>query len=1234
VADFDLEGARKEGYSDAEIAKFLADDQGFDYPGATKEGYSDTDIIQYLTASADTAAAVEPPPPPPGTGLPSRIVTTTKKAGKAAATWFSDKRLKPLAAILGDKMDPATTVRYAMENGLEDAIAKLPTDPEAVNKQIRDNMVDLALTSLDVSSLGFGGPVNIAIRNQAAKFGLKGALERVLSTAVEGGGYGAVYGSLESAIEGDSLGRSIKNVLGSTAMGAGAGAVLGGAVVGIQRLFKRIHAENQTAKQVVDDIATGQQQREAASAAILAENPHIGEPAAQRAAVKVVRGEIPPEKLAMQEPLPAPKPTGGVGTSPMAQDEETAKAMDAFLAESAPEIPPVVISERATSVPYAGSPELRPYVRATASKHRTIGEHVRDIKNGFGALFTAEPGAGNKVAGILFRARQELSAAQGRADHLLDQRIFSLLQGNRRVAGQKSALLSDYAHAMDRASTIVDLTRRGEGEVPVGGAELYGSGVGPRVERAVSQLPPGPTEEQVVGGITTSVQKPGLALPEEVAGYPAQGSQVVGGGSRKTGTVTVGGMEAPYFKPKPGKPERVTKIEGVRFGPARIRQAFRALGPGGTTYEQWKKEAEALGNEMARHPDVVQAYKALRNVTDEMHETMVQYGLLDPGQYRESYKPAQRLLDMATGLEQRFAGTAIGRELSAAMQRNAAGEIVETNLVKVMRASLHALNRKVAEIELWRKIEMDPDLNLTRFFEPGQPIPKGLKLYRPGKGMPGYQEFDAMDGALQAAIEGLPTKSYTQGAYVLSEDLANRLMHFYQATTSPVEQTIYKYSRMYARQLTLYSPSNTPLNAMSDTPLAMLGMPGEANNLFGFIRFLPVSVKESFRGAFGKQSDLFERAMEEGLTGTTFIQSVGGETVPRRLEAAMMQGKKLSPIDRAKDVAANWVRVRQAVELFPRMAGGLAAEAKSGQAADFARVGEMLTLPYGAGDPAVTRAPIMNLLAPFWRWTGLAAERSFRLATTKGSRARGIAALAIPPMAVATWNLRNPAFRKVEYSLSQYDRTHMHVILPDPSDPEKPMRKKNGQPMVWRMRFWVPEEIAGFFGIGNLPGRIVDVAAGYNTPLEAIKEGASEVGENIASVPVAIMSARQMLTGRSNLTGQQLESFERTETTLPLFYHVGKFFETMENEGLGAAAAQAPGRIVGIRPAGARLGRADAKIQNLVRQIRESEMKIRIARSKGDKRRIEFYINKIHNLQERLRRTQAGKREIEGTEAP
>ena len=44
---FDVEGARKAGYSESEIMDHLAKQSNFDVVGAKKSGYSDAEILQH-----------------------------------------------------------------------------------------------------------------------------------------------------------------------------------------------------------------------------------------------------------------------------------------------------------------------------------------------------------------------------------------------------------------------------------------------------------------------------------------------------------------------------------------------------------------------------------------------------------------------------------------------------------------------------------------------------------------------------------------------------------------------------------------------------------------------------------------------------------------------------------------------------------------------------------------------------------------------------------------------------------------------------------------------------------------------------------------------------------------------------------------------------------------------------------------------------------------------------------
>jgi len=56
MADFDIQGAKNAGYSDAEIISHLSGSRSFDVDGARKAGYSDQEILSHLsTAPQDTA---------------------------------------------------------------------------------------------------------------------------------------------------------------------------------------------------------------------------------------------------------------------------------------------------------------------------------------------------------------------------------------------------------------------------------------------------------------------------------------------------------------------------------------------------------------------------------------------------------------------------------------------------------------------------------------------------------------------------------------------------------------------------------------------------------------------------------------------------------------------------------------------------------------------------------------------------------------------------------------------------------------------------------------------------------------------------------------------------------------------------------------------------------------------------------------------------------------------------
>jgi hypothetical protein len=58
---FDIDGARKAGYTDAEIADHMARSAGFDAAGAKKSGYSDGEIIAHLAGKPMRSGAAAVP---------------------------------------------------------------------------------------------------------------------------------------------------------------------------------------------------------------------------------------------------------------------------------------------------------------------------------------------------------------------------------------------------------------------------------------------------------------------------------------------------------------------------------------------------------------------------------------------------------------------------------------------------------------------------------------------------------------------------------------------------------------------------------------------------------------------------------------------------------------------------------------------------------------------------------------------------------------------------------------------------------------------------------------------------------------------------------------------------------------------------------------------------------------------------------------------------------------------
>lgn len=126
-ASFDLDGARRDGYSDTEIADYLAGSRGFDLAGARRDGYSDLEIIGHLN---------KPPamrvPGTERTGLPgvSKVSPPQDLGGRSQA--FTPP---PQPAVLGRSQPAPAVPDYLSSEGATGLTSPRPV-PQAPDRGI------------------------------------------------------------------------------------------------------------------------------------------------------------------------------------------------------------------------------------------------------------------------------------------------------------------------------------------------------------------------------------------------------------------------------------------------------------------------------------------------------------------------------------------------------------------------------------------------------------------------------------------------------------------------------------------------------------------------------------------------------------------------------------------------------------------------------------------------------------------------------------------------------------------------------------------------------------------------------------------------------------------------------------------------------------------------------------------------------------------------------------------
>lgn len=668
--------------------------------------------------------------------------------------------------------------------------------------------------------------------------------------------------------------------------------------------------------------------------------------------------------------------------------------------------------------------------------------------------------------------------------------------------------------------------------------------------------------------------------------------------------------------------DRITTVRGQIA--AGVRDPDAAASVTGAALGELEDAFRATARELAGMPDVMQAHTKLRGVLDDVFNDMVDNGYINPDRYRADYIPTQQLEKIMEGLvEARGTSRIGGRELPAMLQRGKNNEITETNLIPLIKDYVADYYRKKAEDNFLLRVMRDEKTNVTRFFRPGDTVPRGFVVYKSGPGLPGWglkrPEMKFAEGFKDAMLGGgaLQRGRYSGVGIVVPEEVGNVLASFRPHRPDPVTAKLFSLGQKWARFMTVYNPRNTALNFPSDLTLALLGMPGERARALGVMRFEPAALRIAFKGMFNKKRELveigghrldpFEMAMKEGIGGSTLVSDIGGIPIDERL-AQYAEAMTMKPWEKVGDFL---VRTRQAVELSPRIAAGLEAVARlTGEGRDigsaiseFGRVGREITLPYGYGAPLHARNPYLRFLTPFMQFTGLATKRVFDLLANKDSRARTVLALTAVPTAAFMWNTQNQNFRKVENALRDFEREQMHIIVPDPMEPSKPLLDKRGNPVVLRFRYFVPEEIARTFGLGNLPSRASRIVRGRETPVKFASESARNVGENLAFQVGPVESGVSFLTGRSSLTGRELGPVERFTNILPQTRAAAETYKAIEAGDPKEIAKTAVEQTLGLTFARVeRRGRVlkDADLIEAQRELRRLSVERRTARLNKD----------------------------------
>jgi len=611
--------------------------------------------------------------------------------------------------------------------------------------------------------------------------------------------------------------------------------------------------------------------------------------------------------------------------------------------------------------------------------------------------------------------------------------------------------------------------------------------------------------------------------------------------------------------------------QASRYGKDRIRDIHIDL---------WKATLDKLQAQVDADPEVQQTLGNIRKGLDEQFDDMASRNWIAKDRYLNDYTPIRRLnatVESLAGYIGEDPEAMKSRVLSQMMKRQGGGAPRETDLPALLRGVRAEYLAKVAEHEAFLDLLANPEVNLTeRFITPDGRIdgnlPSNLRVVRPGPGMFGATLKSPEGYFLDGAMNGLDPKGVVNtGGYVMPEPVADAIKHFHPRKLEGGEKALYGHAMSLMKNLTIYNPKNTNVNRVGDLATALV-FPGEGKaHAMGILRWMGKANEAAYKGAFnregrvrvklhGREVDLWDHAVREGMTSGTLAEHLAGTDRAMSPELARlypgMEANHANWLDTAKRTLQ---ADRLATEVVPRIAAGLEAVERTGDWSQFGKVGRDITFRYGAGAPRAANFPIVKMFDPFIQYMGLATQRFLEMSNAKslGPKARIAVGLAAVPFAMWKWNTQNDAYKQVEDSLPREERNLPHIVLGSFENPAEPQRDVEGNPVVLRMKYFIPEQVAQMVGLAQVPSRVGRVMEGRDTPIQFMQDTGAQAKKSLGDMLVLPSMVKEVVSGKSSLTGKPMTATDMVNRVLPGSRIVTKAIERTQTYGAAEGAKTA-----------------------------------------------------------------------------